>query len=846
MNKKIYLLLAIIWLCQFSVAQSYTVNPNFNIQNEGTLNGTGSINDVIYGIIPEANNKYVVYGSFFGYRGFTNRKLARINADGSPDFTFNTGTVGPDNIVYTADAQQDGKYIIGGNFTTFQGVSSKGIARLNANGSLDNTFIVGQGFNSVVSKVKVLNSGKILVGGDFTNYNGQAVSGLVRLNTDGSLDTSFTTIVTQVNFLTIRDVVELIDGKLIVAGTFTSFNGQSVGRIVKLNPDGSTDTSFNNAQNGANNIINDIEMLPNGKIYIAGAFGGFNGNIARKVARLNTDGSFDTTFSLDSNTNPDNEIFKVNHLSNGKVAIAGRFDNIGSLSIDAFAILNDNGSLHSYLLNTKLGDIRFMVEDNNQNILLVGNFQKYDNYFAHDILQIDSNYQVNENFNIGGKGIGAFTALTQILPVQNDKFILSGTFKSYDNYEANKIARINNDGSFDNTFIIGDFNFPSSNGIRKVFQKSNGNLLIAGRFSSYNANTNNRNFIEIDNTGTVTPTFNANLIVGGEVSDFDFLPSSKIVFVGGFNVVNTISRNRIAIINPDGTLDLNFDSGIGPNNSITKVKFHNNKIYAAGAFNLWNNTPANYMVRLNLDGTLDNTFNAKFGFDVNDFIFQPDGKIVAVGNFQTYDNTSVGYVTRIHTNGDYDTSFNTMGSGGANQIRTVILQDDGKFVIGGDFNTFNGQNISKLIRLNSDGTIDNTFVLNNWLTGSYVHSILPIQNSTTNQIDYLVGGDFRTIGNVNKNGFAKIDGNSSLSNDDFITYTIEKITLYPNPTKGIVNLETKINNFSVQVFDITGAVLLKVKNQKRINLESYTSGVYFIQITDENTTFKETIKVIKG
>ena len=842
MNKKIYILIAFFGLCQLGVAQTYSVNPSFNVQNEGTLNGTGVINDVIYGVIPEAGNKYLIYGTFSGYRGFTNKKLARINADGSPDLSFNTGTTGPNFIVYTADIQNDGKYIIGGNFTTFQGVSSKGIARLNSDGSLDNSFNVGSGFNFTVSKVMVLNSGKILVGGDFTNYNGQAVSGLVRLNTDGSLDTTFTAVVTQVNFNTIRDMVELNDGKLIVVGTFTSFNGQSVGRIIKLNPDGSTDTSFNNSQIGANNIINDIELLPDGKMYIAGLFGGFNGNIARKIARLNTDGSFDATFSLDSNTNPDDEIFKVNLLSNGKIAIGGRFNNIGNLSIDAFAVLNDNGTLHSYLLNTKLGDIRYMVEDSNQNILLVGNFQKYDNYFAHDIVQIDSNYQVNENFNIGGKGIGPFTTTSQILPVQNNKYILAGTFKSYDNWDTNKIARINSDGTYDNTFNIGTFNFISTNGINKIYEKANGNLYIAGNFNSYDGDSSNRNFIEIDNTGIVTPIFNSNLFVGNEVRDFDILPSNKIVIAGGFSGVNSVARNRIAIINPDGTLDTTFDPGVGASNSIFKVKFFNNKIYVAGAFNQWNNTQANFMVRLNLDGTLDTTFNAKFGFNVNDFVFQPDGKIIAVGDFQTYNGNDVGYIARIHTNGDLDTSFNSTGNGGNSQIRTIIIQDDNKFMIGGNFTMFNNQNISKLIRLNTNGSIDNTFILTNWVTGGFVNSILPVSNSVNNITAYIVGGDYRSIGGINKNGFAKIDDNAMLSNDDFSTTNKEKFIVYPNPTSDYLNIESKNIKVTTEIYDLTGKLVLKSDDSK-INISHLNKGVYVLKVFTD--TISKIQKVIK-
>ena len=187
-----------------------------------------------------------------------------------------------------------------------------------------------------------------------------------------------------------------------------------------------------------------------------------------------------------------------------------------------------------------------------------------------------------------------------------------------------------------------------------------------------------------------------------------------------------------------------------------------------------------------------------------DFIFEPDGKIVAVGNFQTYDGTNVGYITRIHTNGDLDTSFNPMGTGGTSQIQTIVIQNDGKFIIGGNFNMFNNQNISKLIRLNSDGTIDNSFVLPNWVTGTSVDAVLPILNTTTNELDYIVGGNYRSIGGVNKNGFTKINSNANLSNNEASFETQANFVVYPNPTNDIVNLNIEIDDFVVKVFLVRG------------------------------------------
>ena len=117
-------------------------------------------------------------------------QIKRLNSNGTIDATFNIGTGFSGNVRYAA-IQPDGKIIAVGDFTLFNGEQYQRIVRLLSNGSVDTTFNVGEGFNNSTWTVSFQPDGKILVGGDFGSYNLISSWGIVRINTDGSCDTSF-------------------------------------------------------------------------------------------------------------------------------------------------------------------------------------------------------------------------------------------------------------------------------------------------------------------------------------------------------------------------------------------------------------------------------------------------------------------------------------------------------------------------------------------------------------------------------------------------------------------------------------------------------------------------------
>jgi len=126
------------------------------------------------------------------YDGTSRNRIARLNPDGSLDLTFNPGS-GADDGVEVITLQSDGRILIGGHFTEYNGVSRNKIARINSNGSIDNSFDPGTGMNGVVRSIAMHFEGKILVGGGFSVYNGSDAKYLVRLESDGSKDIDFNT-----------------------------------------------------------------------------------------------------------------------------------------------------------------------------------------------------------------------------------------------------------------------------------------------------------------------------------------------------------------------------------------------------------------------------------------------------------------------------------------------------------------------------------------------------------------------------------------------------------------------------------------------------------------------------
>ncbi|MDO7873161.1 T9SS type A sorting domain-containing protein [Hymenobacter sp. ASUV-10] len=301
--------------------------------------GTG-FDGYVQTVVAQADGKVLVGGSFTTYQGTAASRFIRLNADGSRDTGFNVGS-GFNNLVQTVAVQADGKVLVGGNFTQYDGVAAGRLIRLNADGSRDTGFNIGTGFSSDVYAVALQADGKVLVGGLYSNFNNTSgLNRLVRLNADGSRDTGFS-IGTGFNG-SVAAIAVQADGKVLVGGQFTQYKGGTQNRLMRLNADGSRDAGFTLAGTGFGNTILTLAVQADGKVLAGGQFTSYSGTAANSLVRLNADGSRDAGFTVGTGFND-----IVQHLAlqaDGKVLAVGNFSGYQGVAAGRMARLNTDGS----------------------------------------------------------------------------------------------------------------------------------------------------------------------------------------------------------------------------------------------------------------------------------------------------------------------------------------------------------------------------------------------------------------------------------------------------------------------------------------------------------------------
>jgi uncharacterized delta-60 repeat protein len=307
-----------------------TLDTSFNV-------GTG-VNGTISTTAIQVDGKIIIGGWFTEYNGTPVNRIARLTKNGTLDSSFNPG-IGPNLGVSSTSIQSDGKIIISGSFTTYNGTPSRSIARLNDNGTLDTEFSIGTGSNYYIFATAIQNNGKIIIGGDFTEYNGTMINRIARLNTNGTLDSDFNIGLGIQGGSGVAYSINIVSGeKIIIGGFFNAFNGSAVGNIIRLNTSGSLDTNF--ASNvGANNYISSTAVQSDGKIIIGGVFTTYNGTARNRIAKLNADGTLDSNFNV--GTGVDNQTSAIGIQSDGKIIIGGHFTTYNGTTSNYIARLNN-------------------------------------------------------------------------------------------------------------------------------------------------------------------------------------------------------------------------------------------------------------------------------------------------------------------------------------------------------------------------------------------------------------------------------------------------------------------------------------------------------------------------
>ena len=261
------------------------------------LNTNGPV-DMMYSIFPllgpvramlyRTDGSLIIGGTFNGVGSTWRPNLARMLLNGMPDESFGT-TTGVPGAVYGLAQQADGKIIVAGEFSQVYGVARQRLARLDPNGSVDSSFDPGSVVGSTLTSVAVQPDGKVLVGGGFFTSNAIAYLRLVRLMTNGAIDTSFSAAISEGGLVSsqpgIGPMVVQSSGSILIAGDFKKVNGVSRSRIARLRSDGSLDSSFDPGT-GANGTILAMAPTTGDAVYIGGEFTQYDGVARARLARI--------------------------------------------------------------------------------------------------------------------------------------------------------------------------------------------------------------------------------------------------------------------------------------------------------------------------------------------------------------------------------------------------------------------------------------------------------------------------------------------------------------------------------------------------------------------------------
>ncbi|MBS0660031.1 MAG: delta-60 repeat domain-containing protein [Verrucomicrobia bacterium] len=708
---------------------------------------------------------------------------AFAQADGTVDTNFNPPvlTYGQVNMMVR---QPDGKILIAGDFTLANGVFASGLARFNADGSLDTAFAanLGTGFDSPVNQVALTSTGQIIVGGNFFTCNGTTRNTLARLNADGTLDTAWD-VGNLLNFGTTAldglgsagSFALLPDDKILLIGTFQTVGPSFVVRnhIARFNADGTLDATYSvgtgltlgglgaNASGGqilvsgsttyisgsydscngvatttglsrlntatgavdaTFNVASGTEALSNaglgaidftGRLIINGFFASFNGVARRDICRLNIDGTVDTSFNA-GDIPGGSGVYNVDIAASGKIYISGGYNSVGGTPRRSYARLNEDGSLDT-TFNPGSGATNgygsYIKELSDGRVFCGGGFGAF-NGAARTSMAICSSTGVTDATFLPSPGITRGNAFGSAVAVQPDgKVLVGGFFSLADSLPRQSLIRLNTDGTIDTSFNPGGVG--GDNSCRAIVVRPDGKIYICGQFRSWN-NVQRLRLARLNSDGTLDTSFDPGLGLNNIPYGLVEQPDGKIVVSGAFTTANGVQRNGLARFNPDGTLDTSFNPGTGFLNGTFAYSplaiglQSTGKILVGGSFNAYNGTAKANLIRVNADGTLDTTFTAAPNSLVRAISVLSDDRFYIGGSFNTISGTSRQRVARLNADGSLDGTF-LIPSTTNFTVRAIRPLASGQIYIGGSGTTVSGQPRRQIARLNQNGTLDTTF-----------------------------------------------------------------------------------------------------------------------------------------
>ncbi len=694
--------------------------------------------------------KYLVGGESVRWDNQPRTALARLNADLTLDNTWTPPLI--NGVIYALALAPDGTVYFGGDFTAVDGHLRSGLARLlGPNLVHDLTWRSGESLPSVaptqVSALAVQDNNQVLVARQcFVAGNITGTNVLRRLNLDGAVDSTFSVNITLSAGSRLHSLMAEpgANPAIAFAGSFSAVNGTARGGVARIDATGATlDPGFGGT--GGNSSVNFLTRLSDGRYVVGGNFTTFNGLARNRVAVLTAaTGTVDPTFAPILTGTTIGQAHGATVLSDGRILVFGNFTLYAGNNTAGFVRLNGTTGAFDSALTVGAGAQAggFNISGAGRNLFaytlagdqvaLIGTFNQLLGQRRVAVAIINAGVS-NADASDPTKTLAAVPATLALRPAftgaafleKNGQLTVFGSADIAGSTPGlGQILRVNPNGSLDPTFPGGvgfGLNGLSTFGIYRATRQGDGKYVAIGDFGSYNGVTANR-LVRLNPNGSIDSSFN----VGTGPSNFIVTPlalaNGRVVLFGsfgsGFTYNGTTVTGNILRLNADGSRDTTFNGVVQGFNAAPAFVLENpnhedpaeaDGILVAGPFTTYNNVPVPGLVALKSDGSIDPAFTyggvGPAGGSITGMTLLAADRLALFGSFTSFNGVAVNHLAILK--GDplvLDPAFTAPSAVDAS-VNQIIAQEDGKFIVVGDFSS------GPALRLTAAGAVDSSFGL---------------------------------------------------------------------------------------------------------------------------------------
>ncbi len=705
------------------------------INADGTLDSgfvdAFSAGDVrITKILPLSDGKILVGGTFATVGAETRAHLARLNADGSVDTSFDAGNAAPYGVNSLA-VHSDGRIVVVGYET---------LVRLTADGQPDNASPLPplQGGGNI-QQVAVQGDGAIVIGGGFLRLGDDINRGaLVRIAAGGGIDEAFAPMIDgSVDALWIDPT----DGGMLIGGSFSSIGGEIRRGFARLLADGTLDPAFE-PHTFDNVPVATLSPQADGKIVIGGYFGTLNGLVRNRLARLHPDG-------------------RVDNASAQPLQVTPRASDNGSISPGTPQLVPEGGRI-AFTLTPAPGYAVASVGG-------CGTGSRSGNVYTTDWVYaactVAASFVPEEQAVFNPDPDGPVEDLTVL---SDGRILAGGWFSHIGGLPKIKLARLDASGNADPAFADGTgiyHGLTSGDVVYATAVQADGKSLFGGQHG----------LLRIDAAGAIDASLVPALGQDASVHTVVPQPDGKILVAGS---AFGLEKPGIARLNADGSVDTGFTLAF--DEAAFFELLPDGRMYIGGYAA---DGGVGSVGRFQANGQRDTTFPLLGGTGIGVLKRQPDGAlVVASDNWSPIDLgdgvPADSHVLRLLPNGLRDVEFQAVVSGGP--VESIALQPDGKILIGGGFTTVNGQTRRSFARLNADGSLDAG--VNPDVSGGWIKSV---ELQADGRI--LIGGSFSHVSGYSRRGLARLKADGRIDIDAFVVTPLAAAngTISPNTPQSV-------------------------------------------------------------